>query len=291
MKKSNRGEVSGNLGNAPGYEEQAVEDIRAMTRKLATMNRRLQEAEALKSDFLANIRNEINNPLTAIMGLSNQLLGGKTDEETNRAVAAMIYSEAFNLDFQLQNIIQAAELEAGESFPFWSQVDINGIVEGILDLLGHTLARKNISVKKAGLEELFFVTDARKFHLIMINLLANATEFNIEGGEILIEACLSHGLLRVFIRDSGIGIDPEYQEVVFDRFRQVDFGSTKAHGGHGLGLSIVRSLAQLLGGQVSLSSARGQGCVFTLSLPVVEVEVDSLSGEGNLFLFENGEKF
>ncbi|MEJ2698875.1 MAG: HAMP domain-containing sensor histidine kinase [Desulfuromonadales bacterium] len=266
-------------------QERALADIGAMNRKLAVMNRKLQEAESLKSEFVANIRNEINNPLTAIMGLANQLIGGKADAETNRAVAAMIYAEAFNLDFQLENIIQAAELEAGESFPFWSRTDIGGIIDRILDLLSHTLVQKSISVKKTGPEDVFFVTDARKFHIMMINLLANATEFNVEGGEILIETSLEQGALRITVGDSGIGIGPENHEAVFDRFRQLDSGSTKTHRGHGLGLSIVRSLAHLVGGQVSIDGALGKGCLFTLTLPERDVEAESLASEGNLFIF------
>ena len=92
------------------FNQNALADLQALTQKLEQMNERLKESEALKSQFLSNIRNEINNPLTSIMGLSRQLITKPDAVENTALVGPMIYMEAFNLDFQLQNIFIAAEL-------------------------------------------------------------------------------------------------------------------------------------------------------------------------------------
>ena len=112
------------------FNLKALDDLREMTGKLEEMNTKLQESESVKGHFLSNIRNEINNPLTSIMGLSTQFMGNKQcDPERCADISRMIYLEAFHLDFQLQNIFMAAELEAGEAEPAFSRVDILRIVD------------------------------------------------------------------------------------------------------------------------------------------------------------------
>jgi signal transduction histidine kinase len=260
--------------------------------KLEQMNRRLQESEALKGQFLSNIRNEMTNPLSSIMGFSNCLINGQADLQRNAGIARMIYAEAFYLDFQLQNIFIAAELEAGEASPALARVDVTGVIGSILDLLDHMIQAKGIAIKAKGPASLSFVTDAQKLHQIVINFLTNAIEFSPEEGMVEIEALLEGGNLRLSVRDHGIGIDTALHEMVFDRFRQLDSGSTKKHPGHGLGLSVTKALAELLGGRVTIASAPGQGCKLSLWLPEPEVEgIDVLAHEGNLFLFEKSQIF
>ena len=268
----------------------ALHDLQTMTRKLEDVNAKLQDSEALKSQFLSNIRNEINNPLSSIIGLSRQIMDGTCEDPAR--VAAIIHAEAFSLDFQLRNIFLAAELEAGEVEPSFSRADIAGLVDGTLTLFRHQVEEKGLRVSCDIPEALTFVSDAEKLQAVLNNLVANAVEFSLEGGAVSISAESADGLLRLKVVDSGIGIAPEDQEKVFDRFRQLQSGSTKGHLGHGLGLSIIRAVCDLLGGTIELESDLGKGCCFTLSLPQVEVEdTDVLAKDGNFFLFEGGEKY
>jgi signal transduction histidine kinase len=269
----------------------ALHDLREVTEKLEATNRKLQESEALKSHFLSNIRNEINNPLTAIMGLAARLMNGGADPETTREAGRMIFGEAFHLDFQLRNIFTAAELEAGEAAPAYARVDVVAIIDGIIGQLDHWTGQKGIAISSTAPAYLFFTTDAQKFQMMVINLLANAVEFSPPGESVDISADVVDGALRCVVRDSGPGIEPELRETVFDRFRQLDRGATKNHRGHGLGLSVTRALVEIMEGRIELDGAPGEGCSVSLRLPEPEIEVDVFARDGNMFLFEGAEKF
>ena len=276
----------------------AVGNLRAVTQNLEAVNEKLRQSEALKSDFLSNIRNEINNPLTSILGLAFQIADGKVAGEAAREMAATVYSEAFDLDFQLRNIFTAAELEAGEAVLAPARVDVAALVRGQLQAFGHKVRRKKLTA------ELFcdncppdgslvFTTDPEKLQKVLANLLANAIEFNGEGKRVLVRIGRSNGTLQLSITDEGIGIPEQDRKKVFDRFAQLDSGARKRHHGHGLGLSITKALAEMLGGSVHLASEEGKGCVFTVTLAELETEqpVDVSSDAGNAFIFEEGTQF
>lgn len=267
----------------------ALNDMRAMTRKLESMNEKLQDSEALKSQFLSNIRNEINNPLSAIMGLSGQFFERACDPEVCKKTIRMIYAEAFNLDYQLQNVFMAAELEAGEAEIAYAMVEIGNILESCIDKLAYRLSEKEIEITQSVPEDLIFPSDAQKFEAVLINLLANAVEFNHSGGLISVEIEETSSGLTVVVKDNGPGINPVDQEAVFDRFKQLDVGSTKEHRGHGLGLSICWSLAELLGGTLDLDSQPDKGSRFVLTLPRPDVDVAVHAKDGNFFLFDEAD--
>ncbi len=271
------------------FNQNALNDMRAMTRKLEQVNVKLQESEALKSQFLSNIRNEINNPLSAIMGLAGQFFDRSCDPEICRKTISMIYAEAFNLDYQLQNVFMAAELEAGDTEPAFAMVDISSVLNSCLDKLGYRISDKALSVSRQVPEDLVFPTDAQKIEIILLNLLGNAAEFTERGGLITLEVEENRQGLVVSVSDNGPGISAADQEVIFDRFRQLEAGATKGHRGHGLGLSICWALAELLGGVLDLDSQPGHGSRFVLSLPRPDVETVVHASEGNFFIFDDTE--
>jgi len=266
-------------------------DLKAVTRQLEVTNRKLQESEALKGHFLANIRNEINNPLTAILGLARQMSQRELGFKEVSNMAKMIHAEAFNLDFQLQNIFLAAELEAGESMPSYARLDVVGVFDGIMEMLNLLYEEKKIAVKMEGPSSLVFVSDPQKLHAIMINLLANAFEFSPAGSEVFVRLECSENGLKITVDNPGPGIDPRHQHLIFDRFRQLETGTTKTHRGHGLGLSVTKALAELLNGSISLMTERVEGCCVTIHLPEPLAHVDTVAQEGNLFLFGETERF
>jgi len=276
------------LGERLDFNRRALGDLRALTAKLEATNRRLQESEALKGHFLSNIRNEINNPLTAILGLAGQLMDGAADPP---ALARLIYAEAFYLDFQLENIFLAAELEAGEAVPVAAPLDVTALVEGLVAQLEHWYAGKGLCLRLDAAAPLRFCTDAAMLYRMVLNLLANAVEFSPPGSVVTVAAEAGEGTLVLSVDDQGPGIDPARQEAVFDRFRQLDAGSTKNHRGHGLGLSVTRALAELLGGTVRLESAPGAGSRFILRLPEAAAEAGVSAAAGNVLLFDGVELF
>jgi two-component system, OmpR family, phosphate regulon sensor histidine kinase PhoR len=268
--------------------------LRHLMKTLEAVNDKLKESESLKTHFLSNIRNEINNPLTAIMGLSQQLLeGSAVDFSETQNMAEAIYSEAFDLDFQLRNIFAAAELEAGEQSLSISNVDADALVQSVIQSFHHRAYRKNIHVSysftslnlKRGSN--VFRTDPEKLRLILSNLLSNAIAFSREGGIIELYVKRDANMLIFSVRDYGIGFSMENETIVFERFRQLDTGPQRRHRGHGLGLSIIKDLADLFGGTISVVSAPDKGSVFIVSVPEAEQAegIDAFSDDGNVFLF------
>ncbi len=277
---------------------EAFNALRVVTKKLEKLNRKLQESEALKSNFLSNIRNEINNPLTSIICMSKELISPETlDSETVSSIAGMIHSEAFNLDSQLRNIFIAAEFEAGEAALSISRVDIDMLLNSTIELLNHKADGKAINIDyiqppETG-DETGFNTDPEKLQLVIFNLLANAIEYSHEGGRVELRAWRQDGHLNISVKDNGIGMDLSDREVIFDRFRQLDTGVSKSHSGHGLGLSITKAAVELLNGAISIECVKDRGCIFAISIPDAgsETEVDVTSNDGNEFIFEDMEEF
>lgn len=268
----------------------ALSELQAVSRELESLNRKLQASEAMKGHFLSNIRNEINNPLTAISGLARHLMTGRCAPEQVPEIAGLIYSEAFDLDFQLRNIFVAAELEAGEAQPEFCHVEIESLLKNTVELLARHLALKQINVIESVSSYStapVFTSDAQMLQLMLINLLMNAIEFSPVGGTVRVEMEISPVGLQLSVTDHGSGIDPADQKKIFDRFVQMESGTTKSHRGHGLGLSIVRALVEILGGEVTVESARGAGARFSLSIPDPQLaaSVSLHASDGNFFLF------
>ncbi|MEO5369500.1 MAG: HAMP domain-containing histidine kinase [Magnetococcus sp. DMHC-1] len=293
--------------------KQALHDVKMVTKKLEVVNKKLEASERVKSNFVSHMKNEINNPLTSILGLSQQLM---TMEEPNREIVAsvstMIHSEAFNLDFQLRNIFAAAELESGDTEIHVNVVDVDTVVMETVDSFEHVILQKRLSVgynRKAQFdakEHLFFKTDAEKLQLVFANLFSNAIEFNKDDGRIYIDLRIQDNRLLLSVTDTGVGVDKSQISRIFDRFVQLESGTTKTHRGHGLGLSITKAIVDMLEGSISVNNTtfgadtttvvenksgkvQRSGCTFTIAIPEVEMDVDAaaFSVDGNEFFFDD----
>lgn len=292
MLKMNDEELIAELRERFDINRRAINDLRELTGQLETTNRRLQEAEGLKGHFLSNIRNEINNPLTAIMGLAEQLRSGRISSEQLICNGRMIYNEALELSFQLENIFAAAELEAGQETPSPARIDVTAVLAGVLSETAYRGYDKEIEVRCSMPPVVAFVADPHFLQIILRNLIANALEFSPQRGIVTVDVTVDETQLQIAIRDDGPGIDASHHETVFDRFRQLDSGSCKKHRGHGLGLSICRALAELSGGTVAIDSAPGSGSVLTLILPrSTGTAATCLPHEGDAFFFDAEESY
>lgn len=286
-------ELVNELATRLAQSRKAFSDLSVVNLKLIEMNRKLELSEALKSNFLSNIRNEINNPLNAIIGLGGQLAAVAQRGEDISSLATMICSEAINLDFQLRNIFIAAELEAGECEPHAARVNVAAVVGDIVDSFRHGAVRKAVAIafeRPDGEAPVMFTTDAEKLQAIVANLLANAVEYSHEGGivDILIRTD-ADGWLELTVKDHGPGIDPAEQKRIFDRFVQLETGATRSHRGQGLGLSIVKALVDLLQGTLLLHSVPGEGALFTVAFPALSTgdNENVFADGGNLFMFDD----
>lgn len=295
MKNISDEELVGEINRRLDEYNRTLHDLKILTEKLETVNAKLQESEATKSDFLSNIRNEINNPLTSIMGLSKHLQDGTHNKDELKSITQSIYNEAFDLDFQLSNIFIAAEIEAGESPVGIANVEVERFFKRIIKSFSHKTEEKGLDVVFLceGGDSLAMKTDPLKLHAILMNLFSNAVEFSHEGMTIKVKIEPVDEGLAFSIEDQGTGIANEARESIYDRFRQLGTGSRKEHHGHGLGLSIVRSLLNQLGGTINFSGKPGEGCTFSVTVPEFEAEseVDVYSENGNEFIFGTEEEF
>lgn len=274
-------------------KNRALFDLRMTTKRLEDVNCRLVESEALKGHFLSNIRNEINNPLAVIIATAGEIGAGiARDPDECRALAAAIQGEAFMLDFQMRNIFCAAEIEAGEALPTAARVDLRALVDATVSSFAPLAAGKALQVRTTWEEEpdagALFVTDPAKVQLILANLLSNAVKFSGEGAAVEVAVFRGAGELRLSVEDRGIGIDPGDQDAIFERFHQLEDGVSKGYPGHGLGLSIVKALLELLGGTIAVDSAAGRGSRFTALLPEIRGAGgdDVFAAAGNEFFFD-----
>ncbi len=277
-------------------KDRAYHDLNALTKKLETLNNRLVESEKVKSHFLSNIKNEINNPLTSVLTICDLIVSGvETQEfETTRALVKTAYKEAFNLSFQLNNIFAAAEIEAGECAPGFSSVDIGSLINNTIEMFRHKAAEKKIDVRLETKDDIRFTTDPVKLQLILSNFLSNAIEYSSEGSSVEVAAARTDGL-SITVTDHGAGIDEKHHEVIFERFKQLDTGVAKSHAGHGLGLSIVKALVELLGGVITVKGKNGDGASFTVTIPEAAAQEGQsvFAADGNEFFFgeAEGERF
>jgi signal transduction histidine kinase len=277
-----------------------LEEQKRLMKQLKVVNKKLGTSEALKSHFLSNIKNEINNPLSSILGLSRNMSSLKNlNMDKVQSTSDLIYSEAFNLDFQLKNIFAAADLEAGESYPTYNKTDIHQVIKSVIASYDHRARRKFIQIEFSSKshsekEPLYFYTDSEKLSLIISNLVSNGLEFNHTNSTLQIITNLNTDeTLTIDVIDYGIGIEKENQIKIFDRFFQLESGTTKTYSGQGLGLSITQALIDLLSASIFVESEAGKGSQFNLVIPnppKSEIHGD-VSDEGNEFLFDADETF
>lgn len=275
--------------------KKALQEVQKLNEELKVVNKKLEDSEALKGHFISNITNEIINPFSSILALSRNILSVKKENwKKVISMVALIYGEAFNLDFQLRNIFVAAKIEAGEIFPEVMNVDISHVVNSLIESFKYELKKKKITIdfqnelpSDAPEKPYFFKTDPEKLRLILANLLSNAVKYSDVESKVVIKGWEQDGHLNLAVQDFGTGISPENQQIIFDRFRRLDSGINSLHRGHGLGLSINKALLDALNGQIDIESELTEGTTFTISLPPISADVKGLAFDGNELFFDD----
>ncbi|HOX51297.1 MAG TPA: ATP-binding protein [Fibrobacteria bacterium] len=237
---------------------------------------RAESASRVKSEFLANMSHEIRTPLNAVIGFS-ELLAGTDCRPEQASFIASIRASSRNLLRLINDILDMSKMEAGRMRLATAPTDLRHLFGELVRMFGAQVAEKRIELRVAVPDALprMVSVDETRLRQILVNLVGNAIKFT-HRGEVRIEA-RSQGSnfeanridLQVSVVDTGIGIDPEEQELVFDAFEQSH--RSLASGGTGLGLAISRKLARLMGGDIRLESHPGRGSTFTLHLPDLEV--------------------
>ena len=268
-----------------------LEEKKYFKNELEKVNEKLLQSEKLKSDFLSNIKNEINNPLTSILGLLKNIVI-KSEDQCLKSNAKLVLQEVYNLDFQMRNVFIAAEIEAGKSAPEYTRVKIDRLFTELSSSIETLYAEKDISIHYKHNVTDPFVTDANKLFVILSNLLSNAIKFSYEHSEIILSTQLDKDSNLIFtVQDFGVGIKERDKNKIFDRFRQLDMGTTKEFSGHGLGLSVAHSLVEVLGGKLKLEGKYQEGTTFQVIIPpgrLLKTDESDLSFESDVVLFDNG---
>jgi CheY-like chemotaxis protein/signal transduction histidine kinase/CHASE3 domain sensor protein len=241
----------------------------------------LQRASKYKSEFLANMSHELRTPLNSSLILSKLLsenAKGNLEPEQIQ-FANTIYAAGNDLLNLINDILDISKVEAGKLDLVPEEITLASLADAMRMTFAPLAAQKNL-VFTAALDAgapASLVSDAQRVRQILKNLLSNAIKFTDDGQVALTISGRPDGMLAFAVRDSGIGIAPDQQALVFEAFRQADGTTSRRYGGTGLGLSISRDLATLLGGSIEISSTPGKGSTFTLLLParLAQPELDA----------------
>jgi PAS domain S-box-containing protein len=234
-----------------------------------------ETANRLKDEFLATVSHELRTPLSAILGWSAMLGGDKLDDATTRNGLKIIERNARAQSEIINDILDVSRIITGKLYIDSQPIDLAPIITSVVDMQRLAAGAKSISLSvsidpNVGL----VVGDPDRLQQVMWNLVSNAIKFTPNGGRIEVRLARLDSQVQVTVSDNGMGIDREFLPHVFERFRQADSSTTRAHGGLGLGLAIVRHLVELHGGTVSAKSdGEGCGAVFTVQLPGSSVDV------------------
>ncbi|RYF16650.1 MAG: response regulator [Comamonadaceae bacterium] len=232
----------------------------------------LQRASRYKSEFLANMSHELRTPLNSSLILAKLLADNPEGNLTGEQVkfAESIHNAGNDLLNLINDILDIAKVEAGKLEVRPEVTPLPSLTQGLRSMFEPLAVRKGLllQVEVAPEAPASLFTDRHRLEQILRNLLANAVKFTEQGSVALHVAPEGEGRIRFDVRDSGIGIDASQQELIFEAFRQADGTSSRKYGGTGLGLSISRDLARLLGGDISVQSAPGQGSTFSVVLPL-----------------------
>jgi two-component system sensor histidine kinase BarA len=266
-------------------------DLNKTVDELAQANLALHTASQLKGDFLATMSHELRTPLSSIIGFSELLTSGNLTEK-QRKWLENIHGSGKHLLNLLNDVLELAKIEAGKMQIRMEEFSFRDLCDGAISLFRQQADTKRLALESEVDGRLPLLhQDPQKLRQILLNLLSNAIKFTPEGGKISIVAELENEDIVIHVADTGIGISLEDQETVFEKFRQSSQVLTREQGGSGLGLSISKELAKLLGGDITLQSTLGQGTTFTLRLPVrldEAMEIDQ-DGEPGLLSSFNGE--
>jgi len=251
------------------YREHLEELVKQRTKELEKAKVKAEESDRLKSAFLSNMSHEIRTPMNAIIGFSSVLSQGNISKQETEEYTNLIISNGNHLLNLINDIIDISKIDSGQIKIMPRSTDINALLKELYHLFHSQLtAHEKYDVQlymHAPAKALCAVTDKTRLRQILSNLLNNSMKFT-SAGYIDFGYEVQSGHLLFYVKDTGIGIPPEKQPYIFERFRQAASSAEKLYGGAGLGLSIAQTCSQLLGGDIWLESEEGEGTTFYFTI-------------------------
>ena len=242
---------------------QRIDDRKTMEEALVDARNRAEESDRLKSAFLANMSHEIRTPLNAIIGFSS-VLPDVQDAAERQQLLDLIHENTQKLLVIIDDVMNISKVESGQDELVMSNFDLNLVLHELADRYSKDVKNGVEMLTMFAAEQLNITTDINRLSEVVKHLLSNATKFTDKGRSVLGYDAPSNGRIRMWVRDTGKGIAPEFRERVFERFFKVD----EFIPGAGLGLSICRTMAYSLGGTVEVTSTPGEGSTFWFEIPI-----------------------
>ncbi len=218
-------------------------------------------------DFVANVSHELKTPVGAVALLAEAVLDAADDPIEVRRFGTKILNEANRLGTLVTELIASSRLPGAEPLPEMATVEVDKVVRAALDRCRLSAEAANIRITVDPPSGLLLNGEATLLVTALANLLGNAVSYSPPGSPVSVSKRLANGLVEIAVTDHGLGIAPEHQERVFDRFFRIDQARSRSTGGTGLGLAIVKHVAANHGGDVQLWSKPGTGSTFTLRIP------------------------
>jgi len=244
------------------------------TAELAAAMEQAQEADRIKSAFLATMSHELRTPLNSIIGFTGillQELPGELNEEQHKQLS-MVQKSARHLLSLINDVLDISKIEAGQLDIAVQPFSLRSSLEKVANLVAPLAEKKGLELRVDIAGDIGnIVSDQRRLEQIVLNLLSNAVKFT-EEGMIHLDCRMEDARVAIRVQDTGIGMEQQDLEKVFEPFSQIDTGLTRKYEGTGLGLSICKRLVELMGGDISVTSTPGQGSMFMLLLPLHQGE-------------------
>jgi PAS domain S-box-containing protein len=272
-------------------ERKLAEEARIELAREQASRAEAEAANRLKDEFLATVSHELRTPLTAILGWGKMLSGGHVSEDRRAEALETIVRNAQAQAQLINDLLDVSRIITGKLRLEVRTVELAEVIEAAIAAVQPAASAKGIGLQaaldpRAGL----VLGDPDRLQQVVWNLLSNAVKFTQRGGSVQVRLARGGPHVEVAVSDTGQGIEPEFLPHVFERFRQADMGTTRRHGGLGLGLSIVRHLVELHGGTVSAESEGwGHGATFRVTLPSADVRgLNGREAEGESSNTEGG---
>ena len=277
-----------NYQNINAFNQEDLDVLKFISTQIATSIQRKEneaelllakekavESDTLKSAFLANMSHEIRTPMNAILGFSELISRKNIQAEKREVYTQHIVNNGKLLLNLVDDIIDLAKIEAGQLKMKRSTSNI----DELLNELQHTCISEKKRLKKDDIQIVrqsnrdgnpqWLLCDSFRLKQVLLNLLSNALKFTFAGSIEFGYEIPNNATIQFYVKDSGIGISPEQQQIIFDRFRQADDSATRQFGGTGLGLAITKKLVELMGGRIWVESTPNIGSKFMFTLPLI----------------------
>jgi len=240
-----------------------------------------ERANRIKDEFVSVVSHELRTPLSAILGWASMLQRGTlSSEKTTRALQS-ISENASRQARLIEELLDFSRVASGRTSLHLERVDMRELIRNVVESMVPTAAARGVELQHSPAPPVDVEGDIRRLEQVFFNIIDNAQKFTPKGGRVALDVRIVDGHVDVQVTDTGPGIDAEFLPRVFDRFRQADSTTSRAHGGLGLGLSIAKQLVEAHKGTISAASAgKGHGATFTVRLPATMRSAEELTDEG-----------